>query len=475
MEEKNKLQKEIEKDKDILDYYFIIKKKLFLIIFFTILFPSIVLVKELLSPKFYKAEALLMIPKEQIGSNVSMLSQLNLPISLPGLGSIADIYPAILRSSALTKKVINDLNLIKIFSKRDSKLKGKLIPLWQVALQMKSNLSVEKDKIGTINLTYIDTDPDLCAKILNKYIIELKNFNEQKSFTVAKKQKIFIESKLKITENKLRTAEEKLKNFQTNNKVIAPDKETEEKIKAIAQLEAQRESAKISLNEDLQRRDIALQKLSQQTKTKISLKTIGSNPVVQNLKDALTQLQIKKANLSLTQKEDHPDVILLQNELNNTREQIKKEMETILQSQQIAVNPIYEGLKESIIETEVDIAGLKAREFSLNKIINNLKPPISKDVPNGLQYARLLREFKIQEIIYTTLRQQFENAKIEEARESAIFEVVDWAEVPHKKFKPKVGQSVIVAGVISIFLTIFFILALDYLEDLKKQRIKSSA
>ncbi len=94
---------------------------------------------------------------------------------------------------------------------------------------------------------------------------------------------------------------------------------------------------------------------------------------------------------------------------------------------------------------------------------------VVKDVPQQvyLQYLTLRRELLGQ--VHGLLTQQYEMAKIEEQKEELSFQVIDWARVPVRKFKPKRAQIVMTAFVMSIFLGVFYAFFREYLEKLKTQ------
>ena len=54
----------------------------------------------------------------------------------------------------------------------------------------------------------------------------------------------------------------------------------------------------------------------------------------------------------------------------------------------------------------------------------------------GVTYADLYRELKLREAVFETLTQQYELAKIEEAKEIPSVKVMDPADVPEKKSGP---------------------------------------
>jgi hypothetical protein len=63
-------------------------------------------------------------------------------------------------------------------------------------------------------------------------------------------------------------------------------------------------------------------------------------------------------------------------------------------------------------------------------------PPIRKLPLLGVQWADLYRRMKIQETVYELLNQQYELARIQEAKEVATVNVIDPANIPEKKSWP---------------------------------------
>ena len=84
-----------------------------------------------------------------------------------------------------------------------------------------------------------------------------------------------------------------------------------------------------------------------------------------------------------------------------------------------------------------------------------------------LGYARLRRDALIQEKLFELLTQQYELAKIEETKDDITFQVIDPAITPEKRIKPKRTQNVMLAGVVSLFLGVFLVFFLEYLDKQK--------
>lgn len=76
----------------------------------------------------------------------------------------------------------------------------------------------------------------------------------------------------------------------------------------------------------------------------------------------------------------------------------------------------------------------------------------------------------IKQKIYAMIAQQVETAMMAEVKENFSFKVIDPPMVPDKKLKPKRAQMVVLSFVVALFLAVFIVFLLEYLE--KNQILK---
>jgi len=77
---------------------------------------------------------------------------------------------------------------------------------------------------------------------------------------------------------------------------------------------------------------------------------------------------------------------------------------------------------------------------------------------SGMEYIRRFRDLKYQETVYELLAKEFEIAKLDEAREGSIVQVVDAAVPPDKKSSPHRLLIIVGATILSIFVASFWVL-----------------
>jgi uncharacterized protein involved in exopolysaccharide biosynthesis len=74
-----------------------------------------------------------------------------------------------------------------------------------------------------------------------------------------------------------------------------------------------------------------------------------------------------------------------------------------------------------------------------------------------MEYIRRYRDLKYQETVFELLAKEFEIAKLDEAREGSIVQVVDAAVPPDKKSFPPRLLIIIGCTVLSSFLAVFWV------------------
>jgi len=131
------------------------------------------------------------------------------------------------------------------------------------------------------------------------------------------------------------------------------------------------------------------------------------------------------------------------------------EAAAVLQGQLIAAQAEVSGLEQIYTANNVRVRAAEARVAELQKKLNDiggagtpgspdqansLYPSIRKLPILGVTYADLYRQTKIQETVYELLTQQYELAKVQEAKEIPTVKILDAAVVPTKKsFPPRLA------------------------------------
>lgn len=119
-------------------------------------------------------------------------------------------------------------------------------------------------------------------------------------------------------------------------------------------------------------------------------------------------------------------------------------------------NPEYQGLLQELSGLRAQLARVQQTEQGGN---GDIGIATAKIPAAGLEYVRRYRDVKYYETIFELLAKQFEAAKLDEAKNAAIIQVMDVAVVPEKKSSPKRGLITAVTLFAAFFLSCFWALA----------------
>jgi len=380
------VEMETEEEINLLDYWRVIRKRWKIVAWIFGASVLIAVIVSLLMTPIYQAKTTIM-PVESSGGGISAALQ-SLPFvggMVPGIGGAsANKLVTVLKSRTMAEDVIQALELIKVLFEEP----WDEPPSLQDAVRSLTGITeITDDKEGLISISVEYEDPKIGADIANQYTVALQKFLSENALSMAKRNRIFIEKQLKDVEEQLMEAEETLKGFQTNKKIVAMDVQTEASIKALVDLKAQITAQEVQLGV-------------------IKQYSTPSNPDVIRIKDELREL--KKQLAMVETKSGNPETDAL--------------------------------------------------------------PSFSEAPTLGLQYIRLKREALTQEKVFELLTQQYEMAKIDEAKEDITFQIIDRAIAPEKRIKPKRRLNVMLAGVVSLFSGVFLVFFLEYVANLKEPK-----
>lgn len=130
-------------------------------------------------------------------------------------------------------------------------------------------------------------------------------------------------------------------------------------------------------------------------------------------------------------------------------------------------NPQAEILRSQVEELRGSLRELEEGEKGERSSSKGFFIPTAKMPDLALQYARILREAKVQETLYGLLTQQYEMARIQEVKDSPTVQILDIAKVPEKKSKPKRASIIILSTFTASFFSVFAAFILEYMEKVK--------
>ncbi|NMG19091.1 lipopolysaccharide biosynthesis protein [Brasilonema bromeliae SPC951] len=402
----------------------------------------------------------------------SLLIKTNRTSSLTGLGEAigrldtltmesnpSETQAKIVASVPVIQETIAELNL------RDDK--GKAITIEELTNSLKIS-SLKGTEI--LQVSYIDKDPKLAARVVNKvmqaYIKNNIEANRQEAVSARK----FIQKQLPTTEVSVKQAESALRQFKENNKIITLQEEASAAVQAIAKLNEQISQAQAQL-EDVTARSQKLQAQakidSSQTLTNSSLtQASGIQQVLTQLQEAQSQLAVERTRL----KPEHPIIVNLEEKVAALNSVLQQRMKQVTGSnQQISLGNLQNGsLREKLLE---DYAGTEAQRVGLVKQIATLsnQRTVYKERANILPkleqtQRELERKLKAAQTTYETLLTRLQEVQVAENQNIGNARVISPALVPDKSIGS--GKILIIGagGILGVLFGAVAAFALDTID-----------
>lgn len=194
----------------------------------------------LIIPSRYESTARLMPPDNQSNSGLAMAAAA-MSGAAGGLGGIAsdllalkstsDVFVGILTSRTVQDKLIQQFDLKKLYSSRR-------MEDTRNELAARTSISVDR-KSQIISITVTDKSPLRAAAIGQAYVEELNNLVAQLSTSSARRERIFLESRLQGVNQDLEAAEKDFSQFASKNTAIDVKEQGKAMVEAAALLQGQ--------------------------------------------------------------------------------------------------------------------------------------------------------------------------------------------------------------------------------------------
>lgn len=308
----------------------------------------------------------------------------------------------------------------------------------------KSNLEITNiKKTDLITIAAYGKTPEeaqmISQGVADNFLALMTKLNKEDNSTTLK----FLDERIKIAKEEMETAENKLAAYQQEHKIYAPDEQAKAIIAnlnnydtTIAQLQAQSEgdSAKLAgVTSQLEQQNASLLEYN-----------VSDNTNIGNIRESIVNKRVELVGLQQQFTDEHPDVIKAKEELNSLEKSLSDEIAKAVNSQSVTLSPVQASLLKDKIGTEVQISvnnasleALKAKQAEAQENIATLSA-------DSVEYMRLSREATITGQVYTSLVQNYEQTRIQEAKDSMDIQIIDAADLPKEDMPAKPNKKLIV-------------------------------
>ena len=380
----------------IKDILFALKAELkrfrYLCVFLFVLISALILFLGVVWPKTYQTSALL------FAEETTILEPL-----LKGRAEVSSFD-----RSAQAREVIYTRSILESVAKERDMINKNMTPEKQdrVIREIRDGLDVQSEKNNYFRISYVSNDPDASFETLNTIINVFIENSAAKKRSESLNAFNFIDAQVQTYKKQLELAEEKLKEFNSQNV-----DGTEASVNArIAKLRADIEELKISIQESEARATTLKQQLGQESQYQQSK---GKMDDMRQRRQALvTQLE----HLRLSYQESYPDIVSLKNqiyEIDSAIAELQMDGGKVYSgSDEKIENPLYEELRKQLAETDVNLRGQKSRMESLVHLLELEHERAQRIAANQAELSELTRDTKVTREVYEEMLQRKESARL---------------------------------------------------------------
>jgi len=397
--------------------------------------------------KIYKATSVIMVKSDSAVMSIPFLQDATGSSS----GDMRN-YAESLKSRTLTEATLGRLGWLE--SSGEHKVRA-----WQDSLSVQQ---VQGTDIARLSVQ--SNNPEKAAIFLNTLVEVFQERTQHMNQESAKAARDFVAQQLAIAEERLRESENALLEYKETNGMIEPSAETKARIEKLSDIDRLLSQTEV----ELQAANSEQQKLQEIAKeidpTLVTSTTLVNNPLVQQQKMILSQLEIDLAAALKQCTENHPTVIGLRAQIAEVSAKLAEEVERIVGSETMSLNPIYQDLTRDLVSSQAAIVGLEAKVAALVNSRNAIEAELASIPEKEIAIARLERNQRVNEELYVMLRSKYEEMRISEAMKVSGIHVVDEAIVPTVPVKPRKLLNTAIGGILGFFVAVGITFILEQMD-----------
>lgn len=272
---------------------------------------------------------------------------------------------------------------------------------------LRARLSVSGLGSSYIKVSYSDETSEAAYVTLNEVIDQFINTSVQKQRSESREAFVFINNQVEQYKDQLVSAEERLKQFRSENF----DGRSSDVDTSIATLRSQIENLKISIEED----QTKLKELGKQlaSESQFASRQYKEDVYAERLRDLESRLSV----LLLSYTEDYPDVVSLRYQIddvkNTIRENASRETaDTASDDTESVINPIYQELRSRESQIVTDMQAKQKRIVALERLLQEEFERRGRIAERSAEEAELTRDYNVTKKIYEDMLERKEKARL---------------------------------------------------------------
>lgn len=442
-------------EKTLLSYWLVLYQKKTIILLITVTSVITVLILGAVLPSVYEAKALFYVPSTS--PSLSYLSTSTQGFARDKLVPIAKEddagpYIGLLKSKTIAEKVHEDF------------------PEKSVRKLMLFDVDFELTNEFLIRVSSRDPDPVVAAGVANAYLKYFNQILQEASLNNPNADKSLLKEQLVKAEKNLNSAKNELKIFEEKHNIASLSEEIKNLNDQKTLFQIQHDNTIVLINENNEKIKSITEQLAKEKLLLSENDLLLTNSTIETYQIKLAEISAQIAAITTELKESHPDVKTLRNQHKNISDNLKKEVQSLLESQIKPTNTFYEQLRQNLINLIIERNKILATRKANNEVIGNINERLKQFPRINSEWGYLTNNVEHFKQVFVKLRMDLQEVSMQQARSIEYAVVVDAAKPPQSPSFPIIWLNVLIALMFGLSLSIFYAFFINYVEKTRAVR-----
>ncbi|TDY03782.1 XrtA system polysaccharide chain length determinant [Thiohalophilus thiocyanatoxydans] len=362
------------------------------------------------------------------------------------------------RVNLMTRTLLTRPNMEKVARMTDMHLEAQTdAQMHALVERLRNKISIQGNQRENLyTLSYNDRDPQRAHAVVQAILTIFTESALGDTRLDSDMAQSFIEKQIKEYEKRLTEAEQRLANFRRKNVGMLPS-DRGDYYQRLQQAQNKLEEAQLRLREAKSRREEVRRQLAGEEPsfgiTNYQESVSGNS----NLDTRIQDFEKRLDEMLLTYTGRHPDVIALKRTIANLEQQKQEQVQLngdrpSSGNGQLETNPVYQQMRISLSNAEVEISTLKERVQRYEQEVNELRQLVDTIPEIEAELKRLNRDYNVNRTNYEKLLERRETAEMsqdfEEGGQQMQFRVIEPSRVPDSPAEP--NRPLLLTGVLFV-------------------------
>ncbi len=271
---------------------------------------------------------------------------------------------------------------------------------------LRNALNMRVSNRNFLELSYRSGSPDQSFRVLSAALNRFIERTTSKKRAESQGAYEFIDAQVTTYRRQLEQAEERLKQFRSNNQ----DGTSSNVQSRIERLRSEIESLKLSIQQTESEVELTRSQLEEEQPYRTVTRGGGATEVdkkIAQLEDALSDLRLRYHDT-------HPDIVSTLDQLDELQQRKARGDvgRRTAGASELIENPVYEQLKLKLTDAETRLEVQRNRLISLNKLLDNAFERAERVAANQAELSELTRDYNVTKSVYEDMLERREKARL---------------------------------------------------------------